>query len=394
MRDGVVLLADHWYPRTGSTGLPTALIRVPYGRTRATASQMARPPAERGFQVLVQSTRGTFGSGGTFYFEQQRRYAVVVLEGAHHPVPLLGRGAAVQERDAVQVELGRQMAGQQVAHHPVLGEHQCPLARGHHLAEHLGGSFELSGASGELPRVGVLGAEVLGGMVADLFEVGEQPQDVALAADAGAQAQPLRARVERLVHRGPVQLGLFRGQVARHRRLQLGGQFDPPVRARTPASAPGPRRGTACPATTCSRAQRAATDQAYTDLSSRVPSSLGASWASARSTSLSGTSSAGTSASASRPPRAAMWAVDRGPASRPPGRGGPLTRHPPPGPPCPRRPCAPAPAGGRPVRTSPADDVAVQGFPLHSSSRPVLRGARGRRPPREPEVYAGDDEQL
>ncbi|MEV0743385.1 CocE/NonD family hydrolase [Streptomyces sp. NPDC050549] len=66
MRDGVFLLADHWYPRTGSTGLPTALIRVPYGRTGATASQMARPLAERGFQVLVQSTRGTFGSGGTF----------------------------------------------------------------------------------------------------------------------------------------------------------------------------------------------------------------------------------------------------------------------------------------------------------------------------------------
>ncbi|MGW3107950.1 CocE/NonD family hydrolase [Streptomyces sp. NPDC001100] len=59
-------VADHWYPRTGSTGLPTALIRVPYGRTRATASQMARPPAERGFQVLVPSTRGTFGSGDTF----------------------------------------------------------------------------------------------------------------------------------------------------------------------------------------------------------------------------------------------------------------------------------------------------------------------------------------
>ena len=66
MRDGVVLLADRWYPKAGATDLSTALIRVPYGRAGATASQMARPLAGRGFQVLVQSTRGTFGSGGRF----------------------------------------------------------------------------------------------------------------------------------------------------------------------------------------------------------------------------------------------------------------------------------------------------------------------------------------
>ncbi|MGH3200094.1 MAG: CocE/NonD family hydrolase [Streptosporangiaceae bacterium] len=29
-------------------------------------SAIARPLAERGFQVLIQSTRGTFGSGGVF----------------------------------------------------------------------------------------------------------------------------------------------------------------------------------------------------------------------------------------------------------------------------------------------------------------------------------------
>ncbi|MEU6251168.1 CocE/NonD family hydrolase [Streptomyces sp. NPDC047043] len=39
---------------------------MPYGRSGLIAEQMVRPLAERGFQVLVQSTRGTFGSGGAF----------------------------------------------------------------------------------------------------------------------------------------------------------------------------------------------------------------------------------------------------------------------------------------------------------------------------------------
>jgi putative CocE/NonD family hydrolase len=66
MRDGAVLLADHWAPKTGGDGLPAALIRVPYGRSGTTAAPMVRPLAERGFQVLIQSTRGTFGSEGPF----------------------------------------------------------------------------------------------------------------------------------------------------------------------------------------------------------------------------------------------------------------------------------------------------------------------------------------
>ena len=66
MRDGAVLLADRWAPRTGGEGLPTALLRIPYGRAGMGAGPMVRPLAERGFQVLIQSTRGTFGSGGAF----------------------------------------------------------------------------------------------------------------------------------------------------------------------------------------------------------------------------------------------------------------------------------------------------------------------------------------
>jgi len=66
MADGVVLLADRWAPRAGGAALPTALLRTPYGRRGAFGTGMARPLAERGFQVLIQSTRGTFGSGGVF----------------------------------------------------------------------------------------------------------------------------------------------------------------------------------------------------------------------------------------------------------------------------------------------------------------------------------------
>jgi predicted acyl esterase len=66
MRDGAVLLADHWTPKTGGDGLPTALVRALYARASTVADQMMRPLVERGFQMVIQSTRGTFGSDGTF----------------------------------------------------------------------------------------------------------------------------------------------------------------------------------------------------------------------------------------------------------------------------------------------------------------------------------------
>ncbi|GAB3168314.1 CocE/NonD family hydrolase [Myceligenerans halotolerans] len=73
MRDGVELLADHWAPKNGADGLPTALIRSPYGRAGVFATMMARPLAERGYQVLIQSTRGGFGSGGVMDPLRQER---------------------------------------------------------------------------------------------------------------------------------------------------------------------------------------------------------------------------------------------------------------------------------------------------------------------------------
>jgi uncharacterized protein len=66
MPDGVELLADRLAPRDGGDLLPVALFRSPYGRRGLFAAGVARPLAERGYQVLMQSTRGTFGSGGSF----------------------------------------------------------------------------------------------------------------------------------------------------------------------------------------------------------------------------------------------------------------------------------------------------------------------------------------
>ena len=70
MRDGAVLLADRWAPRVGGEGLPVALVRSPYGRAGAFDP---RSLAERGFQVIGQSVRGTFGSGGVFDAVRQER---------------------------------------------------------------------------------------------------------------------------------------------------------------------------------------------------------------------------------------------------------------------------------------------------------------------------------
>ncbi len=81
MSDGAELLADHWAPRTGGAGLPTAVLRSPYGRRGVFGAILARPLAERGFQVLIQSTRGGFGSGGTFDpLRQEREDGLATLD--------------------------------------------------------------------------------------------------------------------------------------------------------------------------------------------------------------------------------------------------------------------------------------------------------------------------
>jgi putative CocE/NonD family hydrolase len=70
MRDGVELLADRYYPRTGGPA-PTVLIRSCYGR--GAFKFIALVFAERGMQVVIESCRGTSGSQGTFrpFFDEQ-----------------------------------------------------------------------------------------------------------------------------------------------------------------------------------------------------------------------------------------------------------------------------------------------------------------------------------
>src|SRR5689334_10682617 len=63
MPDGAELLADRYFPR-GRDRPPLILVRSPYGRRRSWGLLLGRLFAERGFQSVIQSCRGTFGSGG------------------------------------------------------------------------------------------------------------------------------------------------------------------------------------------------------------------------------------------------------------------------------------------------------------------------------------------
>jgi uncharacterized protein len=65
LRDGVRLVADHYTPIT-SRPVGTLLVRGPYGRAFPFSLVYARLYAARGYHVVLQSVRGTFGSGGAF----------------------------------------------------------------------------------------------------------------------------------------------------------------------------------------------------------------------------------------------------------------------------------------------------------------------------------------
>ena len=64
MPDGIVLMADRYFARDTDRA-PIVLMRTPYNR-QAFGGLFAQIFAERGYQVVVQSVRGTFDSGGTF----------------------------------------------------------------------------------------------------------------------------------------------------------------------------------------------------------------------------------------------------------------------------------------------------------------------------------------
>lgn len=64
MRDGVALVADVYEPTGEVVG--TLLARGPYGRAFPFSIVFADLHAARGYRVVLQSVRGTFGSGGDF----------------------------------------------------------------------------------------------------------------------------------------------------------------------------------------------------------------------------------------------------------------------------------------------------------------------------------------
>jgi predicted acyl esterase len=74
MPDGVILYADHYYPRAPGP-FPTILVRSPYGRGwdmpypfGLGMVQVPRFLAARGYHVVFQTARGCFDSGGAFPF--------------------------------------------------------------------------------------------------------------------------------------------------------------------------------------------------------------------------------------------------------------------------------------------------------------------------------------
>jgi putative CocE/NonD family hydrolase len=65
MRDGVELVAAHYVPDTPHPA-GTVLVRCPYGRRFPFSRLYGSVFATRGYHVVLQSVRGTFGSGGEF----------------------------------------------------------------------------------------------------------------------------------------------------------------------------------------------------------------------------------------------------------------------------------------------------------------------------------------
>ncbi|MEV6582726.1 CocE/NonD family hydrolase [Streptomyces sp. NPDC051582] len=64
--DGSPLITDHYFPRAEGD-FPTLLVRSPYGRGFPWSPMYGLLFAEQGFHVILQSCRGTGGSGGEFH---------------------------------------------------------------------------------------------------------------------------------------------------------------------------------------------------------------------------------------------------------------------------------------------------------------------------------------
>lgn len=77
--DGVTLLADRWAP-VDVDRPPTILVRSPYGRRGPFGLMCGQAFASYGFQAVVQSVRGGFGSGGVFEPLDEREDGLATVE--------------------------------------------------------------------------------------------------------------------------------------------------------------------------------------------------------------------------------------------------------------------------------------------------------------------------
>ncbi len=116
MDDGVVLLADRYVARDElRRPPPTILVRTPYGRRGFFGLAYGRLLAERGLQVVVQSVRGTFGSGGTFAPFDERADGLATLRWLRGrpwcdgPVGMIGSSYMGLVQWAVAAEAGDEL---------------------------------------------------------------------------------------------------------------------------------------------------------------------------------------------------------------------------------------------------------------------------------------------
>ncbi|QFG26825.1 CocE/NonD family hydrolase [Actinomadura sp. WMMB 499] len=77
--DGVTLLADRYAPESVERA-PTVLVRSPYGRRGPFGLMCGQAFASHGFQAVVQSVRGGFGSGGVFEALDEREDGLATID--------------------------------------------------------------------------------------------------------------------------------------------------------------------------------------------------------------------------------------------------------------------------------------------------------------------------
>lgn len=173
MRDGTILGADLYQP--SESGQPTILIRSPYGRTIPFALS-AQLFAERGYQVVLQSCRGTTGAQGQLSpFLQEQADGLDTVDWLERQSWFAGRLATYGAsylgyvQWAIAAKLGERLSAMAVA---------MSLSN---FSEEIrqGGGFTLEGMLGWTRLMAAQGQQsLLAGMLRQLLGRGRVPRDV------------------------------------------------------------------------------------------------------------------------------------------------------------------------------------------------------------------------